>query len=44
MPQDDLEDIDCPSIAELFVFYNPLYFDNLLGNCVVEWSPKKMTR
>jgi len=42
--QEVLEDINCPSIHELFVYYDPLYFEGLLGNCTVEWSPKKMTR
>lgn len=38
------EDLDLPSIQELFVYYDSLYFGSSLGTCVVEWSPQKMTR
>lgn len=38
------EDVDIPSLQELFVYYDALYFGNTLGACTVEWSPQKMTR
>lgn len=38
------EEIDVPTIQELFVYYDGLYFGNSLGTSVVEWSPRKMTR
>ena len=44
MESDFQEEVDVPTIQELFVYYNSLYFGNLLGSSVVEWSPRKMTR
>lgn len=38
------EDLELPTIQELFVYYDGVYFDNTLGACTVEWSPQKMTR
>lgn len=32
-----------PSLAELFVYYNELYFEDKIGACSVEWSSEKMT-
>lgn len=40
---EDLRD-PCPNLQELFVYYNALYFENLLGACVVQWSSERMTR
>lgn len=45
MADDDfLEDYNVPSIHEMFVYYDKLYFGSQLGACTVEWSPKRMTR
>lgn len=44
MEADLLEEVDVPSIQELFVYYDGLYFGNSLGSSVVDWSPRKMTR
>lgn len=38
------EDLELPTIQELFVYYDGMYFDNTLGACTVEWSPQRMTR
>ena len=38
------EDVQTPSIHEMFVYYDRLYFNSELGSCTVEWSPKRMTR
>lgn len=38
------EDLELPTIQELFVYYDGMYFDSTLGACTVEWSPQKMTR
>jgi hypothetical protein len=31
------------SLADLFVYYNDLYFGGKLGACTVEWSSGRMT-
>ena len=39
-PEDELV-ADLPGLLS---YYNVLYFDNLLGPTMVEWSSKRMTR
>nr|XP_010909703.1 uncharacterized protein LOC105035731 [Elaeis guineensis]XP_019702977.1 uncharacterized protein LOC105035731 [Elaeis guineensis] len=44
----ELEEVDLldptPDIHALFCHYNPLYFEDALGACVVKWSSPRMTR